>query len=131
MTDGRQISGATPPSSAHGRQGSSSGAKRRDATQQRNRELTPADEQALDTALARKPEELLNELRAAWDMPAGRPIRVVGRLTLTWRGSDGADMVFLNELEHPETGVGLVYPMLGGFAPRRRASASAAARPMT
>jgi len=110
MTDGRQISGARPPSSAHGRQGSSSGADRRDATQQRNRELSPADEQALATALARRPEELLDELRAAWEMPAGRPIRVVGRLTLT-QGEFG-DVVFLRDFEHPETGVGLVYPKL-------------------
>lgn len=115
MTDGRQISGATSPSSARGRQGSYAGADRRGTAQQRNRGLSPVDEQALATALARKPEELLDELRAAWDMPAGRPIRVVGRLTLTWRGSDGADMVFLNQLEHPETGVGLIYPVLGGL----------------
>lgn len=59
-------------------------------------------------ALARKPDDLLDGLRAAWDMPAGRPIRVVGRLTLTHGGS--GDIVFLNDFEHPETGVGLVYP---------------------
>lgn len=115
MTDGRQINGGRSPSFSRGRQGTLPGADRRGATQQRNRELSLADEQAIAAALARKPEELLDELRAAWDMPARRPVRVVGRLTLTWRGSDGADMVFLNELEHPETGVGLVYPTLGGL----------------
>lgn len=41
-------------------------------------------------------------------MPAGRPIRVVGRLTLT-HGASG-DIVFLKDFENPETGVGLVYP---------------------
>jgi hypothetical protein len=112
MTDGRQISEARPPSAAHGRQGSPSSAKRRDAAQQRNKGLSPADEQALATALARKPEELLDELRAAWDVLAGRPIRVVGRLTLT-QGESG-DVVFLRDFEHPETGVGLVYPKLHG-----------------
>jgi energy-coupling factor transporter ATP-binding protein EcfA2 len=110
MTDGRQISGARPPSSAHGRQGSSSSADRGDATPHWNRDLSPADEQALATALARKPEELLDELRAAWDMPAGCPIRVVGRLTLTQGGY--GDVVFLRDFEHPGTGVGLVYPKL-------------------
>lgn len=59
-------------------------------------------------ALARKPDELLDGLRAAWDMPAGRPIRVVGRLTLTHGGS--GDIVSLKDIEHPETGIGLVYP---------------------
>lgn len=113
MTDGRQISGARPPSFPHGRQGAASSADRRGATQQRNRGLSHADEQAIAAALSRKPEELLDELRAAWDMPAGRPIRVVGRLKLTWRGSDGMEIVLLNDLEHPETGVGLAYPSLG------------------
>lgn len=113
MTDGRQISEDRPPSFAHGRQGTSSITDRRGATQQRNRALSPADEQAIAAALSRKPEELLDELREEWDMPAERPIRVVGRLTLTQRKSDGADMVFLNELENPTTGVGLIYPSLG------------------
>lgn len=110
MTDGRQITGTRPPPVAPGRQGASSGADRRGTSQQRNRALSPTEEQALATALARRPEDLLDELRAAWDMPAGRPIRVVGRLTLTHGGS--GDIVFLNDFEHPETGVGLVYPSL-------------------
>lgn len=110
MTDAPQINGARPPSSAHGPQSSSSGADRRGATQRGNRELSPAEEQALATALAHKPEELLDELRAAWNMLAGHPIRVVGRLTLTHGGA--GDIVFLNDFEHPETGVGLVYPSL-------------------
>ena len=71
--------------------------------------------------MARKPAELLDELRVAWDMPAGRPIRVIGRLTLTWRGIDGLEVVLLNDLEHPEAGVGLAYPSLslsgGGHEP--------------
>jgi len=66
----------------------------------------------LEEAFKRNPEDLLEELRAAWDMPVGRQIRVVGRLTLTFRSSDGADMVFLNDLEHPETGTKLEYPTL-------------------
>lgn len=110
MTDGRQISGARPPSFPHGQQGTSSVTDRRGATQQRNRALSPADEQAIAAALSRKPEELLDDLREAWDMPAERPIRVIGRLTLT-HGKSG-DIVFLNNFEHPETGIGLVYPKL-------------------
>lgn len=43
-------------------------------------------------------------------MPAGCPVRVVGRLTLTPR--EFGDIVFLKEFEHPETGVQLVYPKL-------------------
>ncbi|MEG8016903.1 McrB family protein [Sphingomonas sp. LR55] len=113
MTDGRQISGAKPHAFGHGQHGPS-GADHRGATPQRNRGLSPADEQALSAALARTPDDLLCELRAAWDMPAERPIRVVGRLTLTFRGSDGADMVFLNDLEHPETGTKLEYPTIAG-----------------
>lgn len=109
MTDGGQINGARPSSSPDGR-GTSSGADRRGAMQQRNRGLSSVDEQAIAAALSRKPEELIDELRMAWDMPTGRPIRVVGRLTLTWRGSDGLEIVLLNDLEHPETGVGLAYP---------------------
>lgn len=109
MTDGRQISGARPKSSAH-RPPEKSVTDRRSATQQRYRALSPADEQAIAAALSRKPEELLDELREAWGMPTGRPIRVVGRLTLT-HGERG-DIVFLNNFEHPETGIGLVYPRL-------------------
>lgn len=122
MNDGPQIGGKRPPSSAHGRQGSSSGADRRSATQQRYKELSPAEEEALTTALARQPEALLDELRGAWEMPAGRPIRVVGRLAL--KGESGA-FVFLEDLEHPETGVGLVYPRLHALSehPQKRTGA--------
>lgn len=83
---------------------------RRGATPQRNRGLSPADEQALSAALARNPDDLIGELRVAWDMPAQRPLRVVGRLTLTH--GEFSDIVFLNDFEHPESGVGLVYPSL-------------------
>lgn len=64
--------------------------------------------------MARTPDDLIGELRAAWDMPAEGPIRVIGRLTLTFRGSDGADMVFLNDIEHPGTGKRLEYPIIAG-----------------
>lgn len=67
---------------------------------------------ALALALSRSTADLIDELRTAWGMPVGRPIAVVGRLTLTWRGEDGRDVVFLNDLEHPETGIGLTYPRL-------------------
>jgi len=113
MTDGSHISPKASPSPAPARRSTSANADHRGASPQRNRRLSLAEEEAVLVALSRTSEELLQELREAWDMPAGRPIRVVGRLTLTWRGSDGADMVFLNELEHPETGVGLVYPKIG------------------
>lgn len=106
MTNGSKNSGTSPPSRARGRHGVSSGAGRHGAFQ-RDKELTPAEKQALAAALARTPDDLLDELRNAWDMPVGRPIRVVGRLKLT-----SGDIVFLNHFEHPETGVGLFYPSL-------------------
>lgn len=87
-------------------------ADRRGVPPRRPPAYTAEQESALKLALARDPLELLDELRSAWDMPAGRPIRVVGRLTLTRKGGDGRDVVFLNDFEHPETGVGLVYPTL-------------------
>ena len=121
MTDGPQISGARSPSFADGQRSTSSSADRRGTSQQRNRVLSPADEQANTAALSRKPEELLDELREAWDMPARRPIRVVGRLTMTWRNSDGLEVVLLNDLEHPETGVGLAYPTVGTSSTAREA----------
>lgn len=72
--------------------------------------FTAEHESDLEAALSRSAIELLDELRSAWDLPSDRPLRVIGRLTLT-RGEYG-DIVFLNDFEHPETGIGLVYPLL-------------------
>jgi len=52
---------------------------------------------------------LLDELREAWGMAPGAPIVVVGRLSAK-RLADDRMLYFLDGLEHPETGVGLVYP---------------------
>lgn len=69
-------------------------------------------EAAFNRALSRSAADLLDDLRHAWDVPSGKPLTVVGRLTLTWREGMGRDIVFLNDLEHPETGIGLAYPTI-------------------
>ena len=85
------------------------------STQMRPRVPTRTVEQdaAIEEALSRSPADLVKALRSAWEMPDEGPIRVIGRLTLTFRGSDGAEMVFLNDLEHPGTGEKLAYPNVG------------------
>lgn len=52
---------------------------------------------------------LQDELREAWGFPAGAPLVVVGQLR-SKRLADDRTLYFLDGLEHPETGVGLVYP---------------------
>ena len=52
---------------------------------------------------------LLNELREAWGIALGAPIVVVGRLSPK-QLNDGRTVYFLNGLEDPVTGVGLLYP---------------------
>ena len=54
---------------------------------------------------------LLDELREAWGIAPGAPIVVVGQLRLKQLTDDGVQY-FLEELENPETGVGLLYPGL-------------------
>ncbi len=114
MNEGDQIDGPRRPLSAQPRQSTLSNPDRRGGTQRRPEAFSAEQEAALKLALSRNPAELLDELRHVWGMSAGRPLWVVGRLTLTWRGEDGRDVVFLNDLEHPETGIGLTYPTLQG-----------------
>lgn len=68
---------------------------------------------ALREALERSPTDLLDELRFIWDLPEGKPIRVIGRV---WRKEldGGGSIWFLDDIEHPVSGVGLLYPSLPG-----------------
>lgn len=68
---------------------------------------------ALKLALVRDPEDLLDELRSAWALPAAMPIRVVGRVWLKAL-ADGRELWFLDDIEHPKSGAGLLYPKLPG-----------------
>lgn len=52
---------------------------------------------------------LLDQLRQAWHMPPGRPIKVVGRLHAR-RSSGERPLYFLEGLQHAETGAELRYP---------------------
>lgn len=58
---------------------------------------------------ATEEQALQDQLREVWGIPAGAPIVVVGQLRLE-RLADDRTLYFLDGLEHPETGVGLVYP---------------------
>jgi AAA domain (dynein-related subfamily) len=64
--------------------------------------------------------ERLRELRLAWNIPDAGPLVAVGRLrgrlrdgVLRDNGTPLPDILFLEELEHPGNGVGLVYPTTG------------------
>ncbi|WP_300396720.1 AAA family ATPase [uncultured Sphingobium sp.] len=79
----------------------------------------------LESALARAPADLLHELRNAWGLNRAGPIWVVGRVWAK-RLPDGRELWFLDDIEHPESGVGLLYPTLPGVSARNEAEASAA-----
>lgn len=64
---------------------------------------------ALKEALERRPSDLLDELRFVWDLPEDKPIRVIGRVWLKAL-ADGRELWFLDDIEHPEKGIGLLYP---------------------
>lgn len=64
---------------------------------------------ALKEALERRPSDLLDELRFVWDLPEDKPIRVIGRVWLKVL-ADGRELWFLDDIEHPEKGIGLLYP---------------------
>ena len=66
---------------------------------------------SLKQALERSPSNLADELRFMWDLPEGKPIRVIGRISIKPL-QDGRELWFLRQLEHPEKGVGLLYPTL-------------------
>ncbi|MGO7375078.1 MULTISPECIES: McrB family protein [Rhizobium] len=80
---------------------------------------------SLELALARAPADLLHELRSAWGLSPTGPIWVVGRL---WGKSltDGRELWFLDDIEHPESGAGLLYPTLPGVQGRGDPEPSAA-----
>jgi hypothetical protein len=78
----------------------------------------------LDVALARAPADLLDELRSAWGLPRAEPIRVIGRVRVKAL-TDGRELWFLDDIEHPESGVGLLYPTLSGASDREEPERSA------
>src|SRR3546814_9795853 len=57
------------------------------------------------------PTDLLYGLRFIWVLPEGKPIRVIGRV---WcKDLDGGGSIWLlDDIEHPATGIGLLYPPL-------------------
>lgn len=68
---------------------------------------------SLELALNRAPADLLHELRSAWGLNQSGPIWVVGRVRLKPL-TDGRELWLLDDIEHPESGVGLPYPTLPG-----------------
>jgi hypothetical protein len=54
-------------------------------------------------------QQLLEALRVAWGFAAGAPLTVIGQLRER-RSAKDRPVFLLQELEHPESGVGLVYP---------------------
>ena len=52
---------------------------------------------------------VLQELRAAWGIASDAPVTVIGQLRERRLAND-TPAYYLEELEHPETGVGLTYP---------------------
>lgn len=80
---------------------------------------------SLESALKRVPADLLHELRSAWGLSHAAPIWVVGRVWVKML-SDGRELWFLDDIEHPESGVGLLYPTLPGIPRLDEADASAA-----
>ncbi len=58
---------------------------------------------------------LLDQLREAWGISPDAPIVVVGQLC-SKQLADNRTLYFLEGLEHPETGVGLLYPGQGSVA---------------
>lgn len=73
--------------------------------------LAAGGNHALKEAIERSPSDLLKELRFVWDLPEDKPIRVIGRVWLKAL-ADGRELWFLDDIEHPEKGVGLHYPTL-------------------
>lgn len=83
-----------------------------------------ASKGALDLALTRTPADLLDELRSAWGLARAEPIRVIGRIRVK-RLTDGRELWFLDDIEHPESGVGLLYPTLSGASDHEETERSA------
>jgi hypothetical protein len=79
----------------------------------------------LNEALERSSADLLNDLRFAWDLPEHKPIRVVGRISVKALG-DGREIWLLDDIEHPEKGVGLLYPTLSNSSDSKDAVAASA-----
>ena len=79
---------------------------------------------SLDLALARAPADLLDELRSAWGLPHAEPIRVIGRVRVKAL-TDGRELWFLDDIEHPVSGVGLLYPTFLGASDREEPERSA------
>lgn len=69
----------------------------------------PSSSRAPIPTAADPPDELLGALRTAWGVAPGAPLLVIGQLREV-RTAEDASLFFLELLEHPESGVGLVYP---------------------
>ncbi|MBB2677437.1 UNVERIFIED_ORG: energy-coupling factor transporter ATP-binding protein EcfA2 [Rhizobium esperanzae] len=80
---------------------------------------------SLELALTRAPADLLHELRSAWGLNRSGPIWVVGRVWVKPL-ADGRELWFLDDIEHPESGAGLLYPTLPGVPGRDDPEPSAA-----
>jgi energy-coupling factor transporter ATP-binding protein EcfA2 len=68
---------------------------------------------SLSQALSQNPADLIDDIRGAWGMPDG-PVRVIGQLRARMLGG-GREIWSLENLEHPESGAGLLYPALAGI----------------
>ncbi|MGO6841396.1 McrB family protein [Rhizobium ruizarguesonis] len=80
---------------------------------------------SLELALTRAPADLLHELRSAWGLNQSGPIWVVGRVWVKPL-TDGRELWFLDDIEHQDSGAGLLYPTLPGVPGRDDPEPSAA-----
>ncbi|WP_246708546.1 McrB family protein [Rhizobium ruizarguesonis] len=80
---------------------------------------------SLERAFARAPADLLNDLRSVWGLIRPGPIWVVGRVWVKPL-PDKRELWFLDDIEHPESGAGLLYPTLPGVPGRDYPEPSAA-----
>lgn len=125
MNESDDLKGLHGPRSAEPGDGPVVSPGGRDAASRRPVVRTTQNNVSLEEALARDPSDLLAELRTVWGLPPTEPIRVVGRVWMTAR-ADGPELWFLDDFEHPESGVGLLYPPLSGAPERDEKRLSAA-----
>lgn len=121
MSESDDLGSLQPPPSQglHGEAALSSGSEKRNADS-----VGGIPAASLDQALARAPADLLNELRSAWGLPRTGPIRVIGQVRVKAL-TDGRELWFLDDIEHPESGVGLLYPTLPSASGREERERSA------
>ncbi|MFM5067457.1 MULTISPECIES: McrB family protein [Aeromonas] len=83
--------------------------------QNRGADVAPNELHETSIEAAAQERALLDELRAAWRIAPDAPIVVIGQLQ-SKKVTDERLLYFLEGLEHPETGVGLLYPGLDSVA---------------